>query len=89
MDILHGHELVEMCNDFEHLIEVCENRGVQPIITTLAPLANTGHSPHMFEKLRQFNVFIIEKYFTQYEIIDIWSKMTNSRGVTNFALYRT
>ncbi|XP_055300859.1 maternal effect protein oskar-like [Sitodiplosis mosellana] len=89
VDILHGHDLVEMCADFERLIRVCEQSGLTPIITTLAPLANTGHSPEMFEKLRHFNMFIVEKYFLKYEIIDIWSKMTNPRGATDFALFKT
>lgn len=88
VDILHGHELVDMCTDFMHLIEVCERRGLKPIITTLAPLANTGHLPVMFEKLREFNAWIMDKYLTRYEIIDVWSKMTNPRGSTNFTLYK-
>lgn len=89
MDILHGHELVEMCADFEHLIKVCKHRGLQPIITTLAPLANSGHSPEMVKKLREFNVFLMDKYYTVYETIDISSKMTNPRGLTNFAYYQS
>lgn len=89
VDILHDHELVEMCSDFEKLIKVCEKRKLTPIITTLAPLANGGHSQEMVNKLRKFNVFITEKYFTRYDTIDIWSKMTNPRGVTNFDIYQS
>ncbi|XP_031636567.1 maternal effect protein oskar-like isoform X2 [Contarinia nasturtii] len=89
IDILHGHDLVQMCSDFENLIAVCEKRGLNPIITTLAPLANTAHTHEMVDKLRKFNVFVMEKYFMQYEIIDIWSKMTNARGVTNFAYFQS
>lgn len=89
VDILHGNEFVQMCMDFEHLIEMCERQRLQPIITTLAPLGNCGHSPDMVEKLRKFNLFLMEKYFSCYEIIDIWSKMTNPHGVTNFKYYQS
>lgn len=88
MDILHGGDLIEMCADYENLIKACERRGLQPIITTLAPLANSGHSPEMLVKLREFNVFLLDKFFAIHEIIDIWSKMTNPRGITNFDCYR-
>lgn len=87
VDILHGHALADMCTNFQRLIKVCESRGLEPIITTLAPLENISHSSDMLEKLRQFNAFIMDTYFADYEIIDIWSKMTNSRGNINLKLY--
>lgn len=89
VDLLHEHELVEMCSDYKYLISVCEKRKLQPIITTLAPLANCGHSSETRLKLREFNLFLLEKYFTSYEIIDIWSEMTNSRGIIDFNCYRS
>lgn len=88
VDILHGHDMIEMCSDFEHLINVCERRGLQPIITTLAPLANISHSPEMVNNLRNFNKFLMEEYFN-YTVIDIWSTLTNGHGLTNFDCFET
>lgn len=75
VDILHGHSLHDMCQDFDRIIKLCELRDVQPIITTLAPLANRPNSPEMHEKLLKFNEFLWHKYNTNHPIIDIWSQM--------------
>lgn len=84
VDILHGHLLSDMCTDFDRLINACEFRGVKPIITTLAPLANSSHSTETSQKLLQFNQYLLNKYETKYPIIDIWSQMVNAMGETDF-----
>lgn len=87
VDILHGHLLNDMCIDFDRLIRACEQRGVRPIITTLAPLANSSHSPENRIKLLQFNQFLLNTYETQYPVIDIWSQMVNPVGQTDFECF--
>lgn len=80
VDILHGHSLRDMCIDFKRLISVCVQRNVNPIITTLAPLANSSRSLVIRDKLLQFNEHLLIEYGLQYPIIDIWSQMVNLLG---------
>lgn len=85
IDILKGIELVEMCMKYEKLISVCQQRNIRPIITTLAPLAHVDSMNQL--KLMQFNNFLLDQYFLQYLIIDIWSKMVTPCGYIKFDYY--
>lgn len=87
VDILHDHLLYDMCRDFDHLVRMCENRGIRPIITTLAPLANSSHSPEMRDKLLKFNAYLWNKYSAVYPMIDIWSLMVKPSGRIDFNCY--
>lgn len=62
VDILHGHELLDILSDFRELIDTFEQQGIVPIITTLAPLANFSHHPDIKSKLNRFNNFIRSNY---------------------------
>lgn len=59
-----------MQSDFVDLMSVFANLRIQPIITTLAPLANCGHSPEMREKLDKFNDFLKKNYWVCLDLFD-------------------
>lgn len=70
VDILHGHDLIDMQSDFVDLMTVFAKLRIQPIITTLAPLANGGHSPEMKEKIDKFNEFLKQNYWICFDLFD-------------------
>lgn len=88
VDILHGHDLIDMRYDFTELLEVCKRRNLKPIITTLAPLANANHTPETRDKLIAFNNFLLDRYYLQYQILNIWSVMATPCGVTLYDCYQ-
>lgn len=77
---MHGRSLIDMCAAFQRLITICVQRDLKPIITTLAPLANSNQTPETQNNLLLFNSFLLNKYESQYPIIDIWSQMVNPYG---------
>lgn len=77
VDILHGHDLIDMESDFVDLMTVFARLRIQPIITTLAPLANGGHSPEMREKLEKFNDFLKNNYWTCFDLFGCLVDSTN------------
>lgn len=91
IDIMHGRDLVDMRLDYEELVNVCVTRNIQPIITTLAPLANTSHyhSRDMRDKLILFNNYLRDHYYSKYPVINIWSQMVTPRGRTIFELFES
>lgn len=93
VDIVHGKDLKEMCFDFDQLIRACEMRGLDPIISTLAPLVNISHSKEshdkLHDKLHAFNEFLRDKYFCIYPIIDIWREIVKPSTKTDISCYKT
>lgn len=77
VDILLGSDLADICQNYMELMEVCERRSIQTIITTLAPLANRLHCPADTKKVQQFNEFLINKFSSKFPIIDIASCMVD------------
>lgn len=59
VDLLHGTEYVDMKNDFINLYLAFEMRGITPIVTTLAPLANQKHNAEIERKWKRFNDFLV------------------------------
>lgn len=62
VDLLHGGEYVDMKNDFLNLYDAFQIRGITPIITTLAPLANQKHNPEVEKKWKRFNNFLKQTF---------------------------
>lgn len=91
IDILHGRDLVDMRLDYEELVNICVTRNIQPIITTLAPLANTSqyHSRDMRDKLILFNNYLRDHYYPKYAVINIWSQLVTPRGRTLFQYFES
>lgn len=71
VDILHGRDLPDMCQDFINLTEVCEVRKIQMIVTTLAPLANRMYCFNDTTKTMKFNDFLMKRLPKNFEVIDI------------------
>lgn len=89
IDIMHGRDLVEMRLDYKELVDLCVKRNIRPIITTLAPLANTSHYHlrDMREKLILFNNHLLDHYYHKHHVINLWSRMTTPRGRTIFEYF--
>lgn len=85
VDILHGRDLIEIQHDFLVLIKTLEARGVTPVVTTLAPLANYGHRTGTKHILQCFNEFIMSR---GWKVIDLWSCMVNKNGHILFECYQ-
>lgn len=88
VDILHGHDLVDMRYDYEYLIEQCVARNLKVTITTLAPIANCTHNDETRQKLICFNNYLMDKYSKLYMVIDLFSIMVSPRGCTLFDCFQ-
>lgn len=88
---MHGHNLVDMQSDYEELVNVCVKRNIRPIITTLAPLANTSqyYLRDMRDKLVLFNNYLRDHYYPRYRVINLWSKLVTPRGRTRFEYFES
>lgn len=80
-----GRDLIDIKYDFLRLIDICERKGIRPILTTLAPLLKSDfmpHDPRIAQTLLVFNKFITDEFKHKYQIINIWSCFTNEKGKT-------
>lgn len=87
IDIMLGRNLVDMQSDYNELVDLCEKRNIQPIITTLAPLANSCHSRDIRNKLLKFNSYLRDKFYSKYRVINLWSQFVTPRGRTCFEYF--
>lgn len=76
---MKGRPLVQIEHDFRELINLMFKKGLTPILTTLAPLANFAHYEHTKTKLDRFNNFI-KKEGEFLLVMDIWACLVNERG---------
>ncbi|XP_050085124.1 uncharacterized protein LOC126570985 [Anopheles aquasalis] len=58
VDLLHGRQMIDLIQDFDMLMDRFRERNVEPLMTTLAPIANTGGRSVMQERLCKFNEYI-------------------------------
>lgn len=80
VDLLHGRDVIEMRRDFDRLIRICNERRIQVVITTLAPLANTFHLEVLQEKWSAFNEYLLKTYSRSHNVIDIRGCMMDAKG---------
>lgn len=80
VDILHGRDLTDMCQDYANLVKVCERRGIKISITTVPPIANRLHSDEENQKRCDFNDFLKERFSQKHLVIDLESCMLNSKS---------
>lgn len=85
VDLLHGHDLVDMQQDLLQLMKNLEIRGACAILTTLTPLANSSHIPGITDRLHKFNE-LIRKYHCQY--VDVWRCFVNERYNTLYECFQ-
>lgn len=85
VDLLHGHDIVDMQQDLLQLIKNLEIRGACPILTTLSPLANSSHIPGITDRLHKFND-LIRKFQCQY--VDVWRCFVNERYNTLYECFQ-
>lgn len=70
VDILHGRELSDVCQDYVNFIKICDHRGIKAVITTIPPLANRLHSQD--EQTRhELNYFLKKRFSQTHLVIDI------------------
>lgn len=86
VDLLHGRDFIEMTEDFIHLYAQFEKRGIKPVITTVAPLANMCFSKEIQQRLQQFNLFLINNFENVLDITCCF--LTNTQRVL-FECYQT
>lgn len=80
IDILNGEKLADMCWHFKRLIVACEKKRIRPVISTLAPLVNLEGSSELSQILHLFNNHLLDTYFANVKLIDIWSQMVLPSG---------
>lgn len=84
VDILHGRFITDMCQDYINLVKLCAHRGIEVIITTLAPIGNRLHVKDDVKKLNDFNTFLYNKFRNTHQIIDITACMVNPKTGKTF-----
>lgn len=72
--------MATMQKDYAQLVNVCVDRGIQPIITTIVPLTNARHSWQLQTKLIAFNNFLMETYCMTLGVFDLWSQFVTPQG---------
>lgn len=85
VDLLHGHDFVDMQQDLLHLMKNFKNRGVNVILTTLSPLANSSHIPGVVDRLQKFNILIRNQ---NWNYIDLWRCFVNERHNTLYECFQ-
>lgn len=89
VDIMKGQRLIQIEHNFRELIALMICKGLTPILTTLAPLANYIHNHEVRNILSRFNEFIKrEGCRCQLMTIDIWRCMVNDKQQTLFDCYQ-
>lgn len=87
-DILGDRQLLDMQQEFLNLIRICDERNIQVVITTLAPLANYCHIDYMVQKWKGFNEFL-KNFSSTHKVIDIVPSMVSSAtGKIIFETYK-
>ncbi|KAL9698745.1 hypothetical protein quinque_002186 [Culex quinquefasciatus] len=85
VDLLHGHDYVDMQMDLLRLMRVFEERGVRVILTTLSPIANSSHMPGVVNRYLQFNSLIRN---SNWRYIDLYRCFVNERHNTLYECYQ-
>lgn len=86
VDILHGQNLFDMIGDFNDLVWALKQRGIEPIITTIAPLANMAHLPDIVMTVNKFNEYLKNNYPC---VIDFCDCLVEKNGRIFYECYQT
>lgn len=85
VDLLHGRAMIDVIHDFNQLVARFRERNVEPIMTTLAPIANSGGRTPMAERLLKLNEYICR---TCPRTIDLWKHFVHANGTVRFECYQ-
>lgn len=86
---MQGRRLIQIEHDFRELVTAILRKGLTPILTTLAPLANYIHNHETRDILTRFNEFIKREGARQHLItIDIWGCLVNEKQQTLFDCFQ-
>ncbi|XP_035894367.1 maternal effect protein oskar [Anopheles stephensi] len=85
VDLLHGRAMIDLIHDFDQLVARFRERNVEPIMTTLAPIANSGGRTPMAERLLKMNEYICR---TCPRTIDLWKHFVHANGTVRFECYQ-
>lgn len=85
VDLLHGREMIDLIHDFDQLVARFRERNVEPIMTTLSPIANSGGRTPMAERLLKLNEYICR---TCPRTIDLWKNFVHANGTVRFECYQ-
>ncbi|XP_052889017.1 maternal effect protein oskar [Anopheles moucheti] len=85
VDLLHGREMIDLIHDFDQLVARFRERNVEPIMTTLAPIANSGGRTPMADRLLKLNEYICR---TCPRTIDLWKNFVHANGTVRFECYQ-
>uniref|UniRef100_A0A182MQQ1 OSK domain-containing protein n=1 Tax=Anopheles culicifacies TaxID=139723 RepID=A0A182MQQ1_9DIPT len=85
VDLLHGREMIDLIHDFNQLVARFRERNVEPIMTTLAPIANSGGRTPMADRLLKLNEYICR---TCPRTIDLWKNFVHANGTVRFECYQ-
>ncbi|XP_050070135.1 maternal effect protein oskar [Anopheles maculipalpis] len=85
VDLLHGREMIDLIHDFDQLVARFRERSVEPIMTTLAPIANSGGRTPMADRLLKMNEYICRNCP---RTIDLWKHFVHANGTTRFECYQ-
>lgn len=87
---MQGQCLIKIEHDFRALIKCMMCKGLTPILTTLAPIANYIHNHEIRDIIMRFNEFIKrESYRCDLMFIDIWRCLVNDKLQTLFDCYQS
>uniref|UniRef100_A0A182NSM8 OSK domain-containing protein n=1 Tax=Anopheles dirus TaxID=7168 RepID=A0A182NSM8_9DIPT len=85
VDLLHGRVMIDLIHDFDQLIARFRARNVEPIVTTLTPVANCGGRTAMAQRLHKLNEYICR---TCPRTIDLWKHFVHPDGAVRFECYQ-
>lgn len=88
-DIMNNQPMSDICNDYIHLVQTCRRRNIEIVITTLAPLLLLLHDEVVSKRIQQFNDFLISKFGSKYDVIDITQCMKSTQtNKVSFGCYQ-
>lgn len=85
VDLLHGRVMIDLIHDFEQLMARFRERNVEPIVTTLTPIANCGGRTPMAQRLLKLNEYI-RRICPRY--IDLWKYFVHPDGTMRLECYQ-
>lgn len=89
VNILQCRQLIQIEHEYRELIMTMLKKGIKPILTTLAPLANYSHNNEVKTTLERYNEFIKrEGKRMDLVVIDIWQCLVNAKGHVLFDCYQ-